>query len=81
MGVIASAQGILQWGKAHGLAQKSAQPGDIFVIVRASGHGHTGIVVNVGEKGELHTVEGNCANAVRGMIRDPSTVTGYVRVV
>jgi len=82
MGCVAAAQGILNWGKAHGKQVTTPEPGDVFVIVRASGHGHTGLIVSVSEDGsQFCTVEGNCGNAVRGMIRTKTAVSGFVRIL
>lgn len=50
-------------------ADKSVEPGDLAGFLRATGHGHIGVVVGV-EGDKLYCVEGNNGNAVRGCIRD-----------
>ena len=54
------------------------QPGDLFLIIRGDGHGHTGIVT--ADMGELFcTVEGNAGNAVKKLIRAKKDMVGFVR--
>jgi hypothetical protein len=71
-GVLASALKIHDWATAKGrvlAADAPPLPGDVFVILRAGGHGHTGLVAALEPGGALLCVEGNAGNAVRGTRR------------
>jgi len=82
-GRIGSVWGIRDWAFRNGklLANGAALlPGDVFLILRGGGHGHTGLVCAVdGDK--LSTIEGNCGNAVRACVRDRSTIQAFARPV
>ena len=83
-GRIFSAVGILDWGRAHGRlveAGAALQPGDVWIIARADGHGHTGLVAADLGGGQLATIEGNARNAVRGLVRARAALTGFVRPI
>jgi hypothetical protein len=70
-----------EWGKKRKVllpATAVAQPGDLFIIMRGDGHGHTGIVT--ADMGELFcTIEGNAGNAVKKLIRAKKDIVGFVR--
>ncbi|NIG56445.1 CHAP domain-containing protein [Chitinophaga sp. Cy-1792] len=74
------------WAVAHHLSVTDPQPGDIFIIDRGNGKGHTGFVTAV--RGEwLDTVEGNTNSAgshdgdgVYTHTRNKSAMKGYIRV-
>jgi hypothetical protein len=54
--------------------------GDVFLILRGNGHGHCGLVASVTDDGlSVCTIEGNSANAVRGLIRPLSSITAIAR--
>jgi Putative peptidoglycan binding domain/CHAP domain len=56
----------------------TVQPGDLFLIIRGGGHGHTGIVT--ADMGAVFcTVEGNAGNAVKKLIRSKTDMAGFVR--
>lgn len=80
-GRIAAVWGLYRWARGRGAlleAGEAAQPGDLACFLRAGGHGHVGLVVGV-EGGRLFTVEGNCANAVRGCIRERGALQAVIR--
>lgn len=59
-------------------AKSIVQPGDLFIIMRGDGHGHTGIVT--ADLGDLFcAVEGNAGNAVKKLIRAKKDMAGFVR--
>lgn len=81
-GTQAAVISIYAWGKKNNkvlVAGQPALPGDVIIILRQGGHGHTGIVVNNLDNGLLCTVEGNASNAVRGCVRKQSDLAGVVR--
>jgi hypothetical protein len=78
-GVLASAFSIFQWGKINGKLVTFPQPGDCFVILRADGHGHVGLICRILPSGDFYTIEGNCGNAVRGGRRSAAGVNYFVR--
>ncbi len=87
-GVIGSAKGVYSWAEQHNRLLSEAEavspvPGDIFIILRADGHGHVGIIVGKPDNDAVKvcTVEGNCSNAVRGMLRDKFSFSGIARPV
>ena len=53
--------------------------GDVFVIVRPDGTGHTGFVIGV-DVNEIMTVEGNVQHMVKVGRRDRSKITGYLTI-
>lgn len=56
------------------------RPGDVFLILRAQGHGHCGLVVSVTDDGlSICTCEGNASKAVRGMIRPIASIAAFAR--
>lgn len=57
-------------------ASATPQPGDLMLF----GTQHVGIVDHVDPDGTIHTIEGNYANAVSAVTRNPSEATGFVRV-
>ncbi len=82
---IASVYGLSEWADTHSRVVRPnapVLPGDVFLILRADYHGHTGLVVGVdGIAGRLWCVEGNCGNAVRGTIRERSQVSKIIRPI
>lgn len=71
---------IEDWARKHGRIVVDPQPGDLFLILRPPSHGHTGLVVSVSDDGRaISTVEGNAGNAVRGLVRERSTISLFVR--
>lgn len=79
---IASAYKLLEWGKKNKLVVPIGAPiipGDICIILRASYHGHAFLCAGPADKGKICTLEGNAADACRGLIRDPSVLAGVVR--
>jgi hypothetical protein len=78
---IGSAVGVKDWGTKRKCVVKNgdtAMAGDIFVILRAEGHGHVGVVVaDLGDK--VATIEGNSGNAVKRLIRKKADLYCYVR--
>lgn len=75
---------ILEWAKAHGRLVEAAAapaPGDVFCILRTRYSGHAGLVVADLGDGRVYTLEGNTANAVRGLVRERATFEGLVRPV
>ncbi|HVU76487.1 MAG TPA: CHAP domain-containing protein [Gaiellaceae bacterium] len=70
---------ITDWAASTGRllpATTTPQPGDLILF----GDRHVGLVESVNPDGTLTTVEGNYANAVSQVTRDPSEATGYVRL-
>jgi hypothetical protein len=70
---------ITNWAASTGQLLPSTatpQPGDLILF----GDRHVGLVESVNPDGTLTTVEGNYANAVSQVTRDPSEATGYVRL-
>lgn len=83
-GVLASAWKIREWALQKGRVLPDAVvpvPGDLFVILRGDGHGHTGLICWRFADGRVCTIEGNSGNAVRGLIRDRSQFACIVRPV
>lgn len=81
-GVQPAVVGLLSWAKIHGKivpADQAVLPGDVMIIIRGSGHGHTGLIVGVNADGMLSTVEGNCSNSVRGCVRDRHSLSAIIR--
>jgi hypothetical protein len=77
-----SALKLADWGrrvKCTVPASAFPEPADIFIILRADGHGHTGIVSHVFPDGSFASIEGNASNAVRGLIRQRSGVSLVIR--
>jgi Putative peptidoglycan binding domain/CHAP domain len=59
-------------------ATAKVQPGDLFLIIRDGGHGHTGIVAaDLGD--QFATIEGNAGNACKRLIRSKADMVGFVR--
>lgn len=80
-GRIGSVWGIRDWAAKAGRLvgdDSPALPGDVFLILRGGGHGHTGLVSAV-DGTKLSTIEGNCGNAVRACVRDRSTIQALAR--
>lgn len=84
-GHLAAAHAILDWALAHDCvvaADELARPGDLFIISRGPAHGHTGFVCSLqDENGNFSTIEGNCSNAVRGLVRRRNEVSAIARPV
>ena len=85
-GVVGSAWKLKEWAAIHGrilgeAASVAPQPGDCFIILRGDNHGHVGIIGARLDTSRLATIEGNCGNAVRGMVRDRSQFTAIVRPI
>lgn len=81
-GWLASAYKILEWGGTNKrIVTGEFERGDIFVILRANYHGHVGLLATPSEFGKWCTIEGNASDAVRGLIRDPSSFAAVVRPV
>lgn len=78
-GKLGSVLKLKSWGDEHGRIVATPQPGDLFLIMRDHFHGHCGLVALVNPNGTICTVEGNCSNAVRGLIRDTGSITAFVR--
>jgi peptidoglycan hydrolase-like protein with peptidoglycan-binding domain len=80
-GPMGSAFKVKDWGDHHKASVANtgvAQPGDIFVILRADGHGHVGLVTcDLGDS--VATVEGNAGNAVKKLIRKKADLVCFVR--
>lgn len=80
-GRLAAVWAIHDWALKNGRIVPSdapVRPGDLFLILRAGGHGHVGLVVGV-EGDRLSCVEGNSGNAVRQRIRYRADVQDVVR--
>jgi hypothetical protein len=70
---------ITSWAASTGRllpASATPAPGDLILF----GDEHVGIVESVNPDGSLTTVEGNYANAVTQVHREPSEATGYVQM-
>jgi hypothetical protein len=83
-GQLASALKLRDWGARTGNllgASDALLPGDIAIILRAQGRGHAGIVVGTEFDEKISLCEGNCANAVRGTLRDRSFWSHFVRPI
>lgn len=82
-GRLASAWKIRTWAKGHNaiVEPETAQPGDIWLAIRAGGHGHVELIVANLEHDQVACVGGNVGNAVRGTIRAPSAATMIVRPI
>lgn len=79
-GILASALRFKEWAECLGrLVRGLPEPGDIWVILRADYHGHVGMVGGVNDDGRVSTIEGNAANAVRGLVREVGTFAAIVR--
>lgn len=82
-GRLLSAYKFSQWGSANGrivAALDVPQPGDVFVILRGDLHGHVGLVTSLTDDSSgVMTVEGNSANACRGLIRPRASINLFVR--
>jgi Putative peptidoglycan binding domain/CHAP domain len=75
---------IHEWGKKNGRVIQTSEvavPGDLMIIERAEGHGHTGIIVADLGDGRVATIEGNAGNAVKKLIRNKTDLVCYVRPV
>jgi hypothetical protein len=75
----AAVMGIYLWARSNNRVVDDPRAGDLAVILRAGGHGHVGLVVGVLPDGTLATIEGNCSNAVRAMLRPRSALQAVVR--
>lgn len=60
---------------------EAVQPGDVGIIMRASGNGHVGLVVHVLDDGRLCSIEGNVLHAVRGIVRPRSAWSAFARPI
>lgn len=85
-GTIASALKLREWAASKGrvltdAAAVAPQPGDCFIILRGDGHGHVGIIGARLDATRVATIEGNCGNAVRGMVRDRAQFSCIVRPI
>lgn len=83
-GRIAGTATLREWFEKHGCQVGQGDQvllGDVWIITRALGHGHTGIVAATLGPGMIATVEGNASNAVRGLIRPVSSLCGIYRPV
>jgi hypothetical protein len=72
-GRIQAVWALYQWCKASGRVLaigEEPRPGDLAIFLRAGGHGHVGLIVGILPGGRVCTVEGNCSNGVRAMVRD-----------
>jgi hypothetical protein len=69
----------MSWGEEHGRLVGSPRPGDLFLIKRDQYHGHCGLVVLVNADRTFSSVEGNCSNAVRGLVRPVGAITAFLR--
>ena len=81
-GILASAWKIRTWAKGFAamVDPNDARPGDVWLAIRAGGHGHVGLIVHRFEGGDqVATVEGNAGNAVRGCVRSASSATMIIR--
>lgn len=80
--ILAGAYSLRDWSVAAGRAVTPAQlqPGDVWGILRAGGHGHVGLVVTPPDAaGVFCTLEGNSSNAVRGLRRRVADMTYGIR--
>lgn len=59
----------------------NALPGDLWLTIRAGGHGHVGLIVHRFGPLQIALVEGNSGNAVRGTVRTPQSATCIVRPI
>ena len=78
-----STMAIKSWGEKHnryldlpsnGIADyiaKNVKAGDIMIVSRGGGKGHTAIVTKVNSDGTFETVDGNSGNAVKNRKRQP----------
>ncbi len=70
---------ITDWASANGTllpASATPQPGDLILF----GTHHVGIVESANPDGTITTVEGNSANAVQRVVRQPGSWTGFVQL-
>lgn len=74
---------IREWALGHNAIVKpeDAEPGDLWLAIRAGGHGHVELIVARLEADRVACVGGNVGQAVRGTLRTPSSATAIVRVV
>jgi hypothetical protein len=74
---------IYEWAQGAGKIlpkQSIPMPGDVGVILRPDGHGHTFLIVHVFPgANRLCTLGGNEGNAVRGAIRSRDSITAIIR--
>lgn len=76
----AAVMSIYLWARSNNrIVDGPCRAGDLAIILRAGGHGHVGLVVGVMADGTLCTVEGNCSNSVRAMLRRRDTLQAVVR--
>ena len=88
-GRMASTWGLYEWASQRGLlvsASDDILPGDILLILRGDlndpkHRGHVMPAIKTLPSGRILTVAGNESNAVRGGIRDRSTISAVVRVL
>lgn len=76
---LGSVAGITSWASQTGRllpASATPQPGDLMLF----GDRHVGIVDTVNPDGTITTIEGNSANAVRQVTRQPGEATGFVQL-
>jgi hypothetical protein len=86
-GTIGSAYKLQEWARLNGRlllgdAGAMPQPGDLFIILRSDFHGHTGLIGGMADDGmSVLSIEGNCSNAVRGMVRPRTSFSSIVRPI
>lgn len=88
-GRIAGTWALYEWAEAHGLLVPAAAPvlpGDIGVILRGARNdpNHRGHVMPICTdlgNGQLATIAGNESNAVRGGVRDRSSLSAILRPI
>jgi hypothetical protein len=62
-------------------SREEPQPGDVGIVVRASGNGHVGLIVHRLDDGRLCSIEGNVGSAVRGVVRPQAAWACYARPI
>lgn len=82
-GVMASAWKIRTWAKGHNamVDPADARAGDVWLVIRAGGHGHIELIVNRYPGDQVACVGGNVGNAVRGTVRTATSATMIVRPI
>jgi hypothetical protein len=83
-GVKASALSLQTWARDNKRLVADGdviRPGDIGIIIRASGHGHVEMVVMNMCAGLLSLCAGNVSNAVRGTVRQQTAFTCFARPI
>lgn len=81
-GKLGSALSLRNWGQEKSrllLPADVPEPGDVFILLRANGHGHCGLVGAALPGGMVATIEGNASQAVRGLLRPTSSFTALLR--